>query len=94
MQSEFACHVGMNGNLFCRICLANFGKDSDAAQQVEKAPTSSLSYAVAGSRNASNNINDNDSRSEVGCNGSITGVLEDPNKGVCTFKMSDWVRRA
>ncbi|RDX40509.1 hypothetical protein OH76DRAFT_1506754, partial [Lentinus brumalis] len=29
MQSEIACHVGMRGNMFCRMCMASSGHDGD-----------------------------------------------------------------
>ncbi|RDX50747.1 hypothetical protein OH76DRAFT_1463653 [Lentinus brumalis] len=29
MQSEIACHVGMRGNMFCRMCMASSGHDDD-----------------------------------------------------------------
>ena len=35
MQSEFACHIGSKGNLFCRMCLVS------NAMSTEMAPTTS-----------------------------------------------------
>ncbi|RDX41238.1 hypothetical protein OH76DRAFT_1364920, partial [Lentinus brumalis] len=29
MQSEIACHVGMNGKMFCRMCMTSKGQDDD-----------------------------------------------------------------
>lgn len=37
MQSEFACHIGMKGKFFCRMCWV---KGQDASERVGEAPTS------------------------------------------------------
>lgn len=34
MQSEIACHIGLTGKLFCRVCWASKGKQSEENDEV------------------------------------------------------------
>lgn len=95
MQSEFACHVGLKGNLFCRICLANIGDSSD---ENSKTGTSANSGC---NDNTSDRVSVASVRSSVGeqekspgpqINGGMQPDTEQHPSDI--HKMSDWVKHA
>lgn len=73
MQSEFACHIGLRGKLFCRACWAK-GSDSTAIDDDDEAPLHQPSRTEGdqGSDQGSDVGNDTDSRTSNESAGSPT----------------------
>ena len=61
MQSEFTSHIGMNGNLFCRVCLVQNTMLVDEARE----PMGNLQDAQSGS-DAGKQSQDSDSTLDLG----------------------------
>ena len=74
MQSELSCHVGLNGNLFCRVCTVK-GSDSSvnpaAHSNGEAQRLASLSTALADA--VGTTVDDSDCASVASSVGSDAG---------------------
>ncbi|KAG5642862.1 hypothetical protein DXG03_002007 [Asterophora parasitica] len=72
MQSEFACHIGLRGKLFCRACWVK-GSDSEMDGSTEKEPPGNQSEGGA--------TNVSEAGSETGNNGDAAGSKDDTTGG-------------
>ncbi|CDO75864.1 hypothetical protein BN946_scf184833.g15 [Trametes cinnabarina] len=70
MQSEIACHVGMNGKMFCRMCMVSKGQDDEDDEDDE----TTAAGMYRGRRNRAGSVAGSDSEA------SVSGVALSPRR--------------